>query len=233
MTLSPQGALNGALPLIQIAGGVVLHYRGVTWRKYPGLFGYLASEAALQGLRCAGVYLPPVAVVPLQLIARTVATVEVLQQARLTGFTREAVARSVGAAISGSALAAALSGPGLDAGQLQYLFRSYYLVALSSALLASVARRLYAPVLENPRRRVQRYGVAAWILVVTLAGLFVRGGLGYRVFAYERATWEAVDVLSYAALAVIIPALAFAMAATMPKKRTPAKVVVMAKREAA
>lgn len=215
-------ALRLALPAVQLIGAVLI-CRRISWRNHPALIGYLGSEAAWQILALCGFTLPPLAAA-IQLAARTAVVLEVLTFARIH-LDRDVRGTAIGIALAACAFAAGTN-TGLTVRQELYLFRQYYHLVLCATILAAVIRRWRWPMLECARHRIYRLGMAAWLLVIALAGTFVRGGLGYYLLPYDRATWEAVNLATYGALLVITGAMAAAMAWTLPRRRRVVAAVV-------
>jgi hypothetical protein len=221
--------LKLVLPAVQLLGAVLI-CRRISWRNHPALIGYLGSEAAWQVLALCSFTLPPLAAA-VQLAIRTAVVLEVLSFARVR-LEPEVRGAAIGIAMAACALAAGAT-TGLTAQQEMYLFRQYYHLILCATILAAVIRRAQWPMLECGRHKVYRLGMAAWLLVVALAGTFVRGGIGYYLLPYERATWEAVNLATYATLIVIVGTMAVAMACSMPLRKRTAAVISIAERRAA
>lgn len=208
--------LQLALPAVQLVGAVLVGRR-ISWRKHPALIAYLVSEALGTLLVTAFPSLKPYWTCGVQIPVRTAVVLEVLT------FARMAVERPVPAICSalGLSIGAAALAHQTRLEQL-YLARQYYLLILCAALVAVVIRRAIWPVLECARHRIYRLGITAWLGVIAIAGTFVKNGLAYRVFPYDKTTWEAASIATYAVLTVVVGAMCLAMV-NLPKK-IPAKV---------
>lgn len=202
--------LTAMLPAVQVIGAWLICSR-LSYQKHPALVAYLITESLWQPLAWLGVPIEPWARL-IQIPIRTAMVFEVLRYSRIPARPRlviPALAASV---------ALAFAARGLTGTQTLYLARQYYHVLLCAALLWAVIWRWRAPVLECARHRVYRVGAAAWMTVLAASGSFVRGGIGYRIFPHTQAAWDVVNVLTYAALVVVVGAMAVAMTASAPRK---------------
>lgn len=200
-----------SLPTVEVLAAWAISRR-VSWRKHPALITYLLTEALWQPLAWLGVPVEPWSRL-IQVAIRTAAVFEVLRYSRVDVKRRWALC-AAGVAVFAAALA------GMTAPQTLYLARSYYQVMLAAVLAAVAVRRWWSPMLEPRRHHACRLGLAAWLAVIAVSGSFVRGGLGYRFAPHTREVWGWVDVLTYAALVLVVVAMAVAMVAGAPRKVT-------------
>lgn len=209
-------SLQLAMPVVQVIGAGVIMSR-IPWRDLPALTSLMCSEAFFQGLSFGGVPLPSWALwVRVMVIAAVSA--EVLAYARVE-VSRELRGRAVALALATAAFLASLA-PGLTPMQRVYLFRSYFLLAPCAVIVGAAIVRHINPVLEPKRVRAYRLGAVAWILNLTIAGAFVKGGLGYRILPYTLGTWQTVNLASYAALILTVSGMSLAMwLSVRPKRR--------------
>lgn len=216
------------LPLLHVAAALWLIHR-VYWRRYPALLVYLLGEAAAitANVLLAQNWLTGwLASQPVRMVLRALLCFEILYLGCVR-LDRGQKARAIGAMT-----AAALGVAALIAVPVGYapwdsfmVFRQFFHLELAAVALGLSLYLWRNPIAENSEHRAYRTFGTLILVRIAVAGMFVRGGLGYLVFPYTRETWEAVNAGSWIAAALLVVLLAWRMTCSF-SSRLPHKVYV-------
>lgn len=191
-----------------------------SWREYPALATWLLYTAFLTGMTFGNRPFP-LWIMGAQAILLPFVVHESIDRSQIR-ISLCVLRRWVVAGVLGP-LALAATWPALNLMQRVNLWRSYFLIALATAMVTLVVYRLWHPVWEHRGDRAHRYGVMACVLLLAFSGVFVKGGIGYMVFPYTMRTYLRVTAISYWAFSALIAGTAVAMTWVLPARKRAAK----------
>lgn len=202
-----------SLPAAEIFAAGWLWQR-IPARRYPALLCYLLADSMLHlWAAVPGQYADAsmVGMAPrLALLAWV--TVEACRRARASWGVTEARSMSVWAAGAvGLATVAACSN--LSPLTSWFVARQYAYLSLASVLWALIIRCVRTPVLEHPRDRAYRWGMAAWVSVLGIGSSFTPGGIGFAIVRPGPLWWGTVQTGVIVSLIAVTIGLCAAMGA--------------------
>ncbi len=202
-----------------VVAGAWIVLRRFSFREFPALISWMLCEVAAQSATFGTASLPATFILVRNLVC-IAAICEVIRLSRLEVKPALQV-RFFLCVLAGAKILSSL--PWLTMTQSWYLFRSWFLWAAAGTMLAICLERWIHPVLERRAVQIYRAGATAWVLVLAVAGSFVTGGAGYKLFPHTMHTWMVMHAGTSLAVSAVVVIMSATMAASAPARKRAAK----------